>query len=150
MKIITVLLYIFLLSCIAFSQEQDESIDPNTLIDYQPNWPIVVNPLLDKENPKNNNEGARDTSEIIIEGYRVQVLVTRNSHSADTIRAVLSDKIDEDVYITYEVPYYKIRVGNCVDRKQAEELQLRLVELGYASAWIIRTRVKALELIREY
>ena len=150
MKIITVLLYISLLSCIAFSQEQDESIDPNTLIDYQPNWPIVVNPLLDKENPKNNNEEARDTSEIIIEGYRVQVLVTRNSHSADSIRAVLSDKIDEDVYITYEVPYYKIRVGNCVDRKQAEELQLRLVELGYASAWIIRTRVKVSELIREY
>ena len=103
-----------------------------------------------KENPKNNNEEARDTSEIIIEGYRVQVLVTRNSHSADSIRAVLSDKIDEDVYITYEVPYYKIRVGNCVDRKQAEELQLRLVDLGYASAWIIRTRVKAPELIREY
>ena len=149
MKIITVLLYISLLSCIAFSQEQDESIDPNTLIDYKPNWPIVVNPLLDMENLK-NNEDVRDTSEIIIEGYRVQALVTRNTHSADTIRAVLSDKIDEDVYITYEVPYYKIRVGNCVDRKQAEELKLKLVELGYASAWIIRTRVKAPEFIREY
>ena len=149
MKIITVLLYISLLSCIAFSQEQDESIDPNTLIDYKPNWPIVVNPLLDMENLK-NNEDVRDTSEIIIEGYRVQALVTRNTHSADSIRAVLSDKIDEDVYITYEVPYYKIRVGNCVDRKQAEELKLKLVELGYASAWIIRTRVKAPELIREY
>ncbi|HIA30529.1 MAG TPA: SPOR domain-containing protein [Candidatus Marinimicrobia bacterium] len=149
MKIITVLLYISLLSCIAFSQEQDESIDPNTLIDYKPNWPIVVNPLLDMENLK-NNEDVRDTSEIIIEGYRVQALVTRNTHSADSIRAVLSDKIDEDVYITYEVPYYKIRVGNCVDRKQAEELKLKLVELGYASAWIIRTRVKAPEFIREY
>ena len=149
MKIITVLLYISLLSCIAFSQEQDESIDPNTLIDYKPNWPIVVNPFLDMENLK-NNEDVRDTSEIIIEGYRVQALVTLNTHSADTIRAVLSDKIDEDVYITYEVPYYKIRVGNCVDRKQAEELKLKLVELGYASAWIIRTRVKAPEFIREY
>ena len=149
MKIITVLLYISLLSCIAFSQEQDESIDPNTLIDYKPNWPIVVNPFLDMENLK-NNEDVRDTSEIIIEGYRVQALVTRNTHSADSIRAVLSDKIDEDIYITYEVPYYKIRVGNCVDRKQAEELQLKLVKLGYASAWIIRTRVKAPEFIREY
>ena len=149
MKIITVLLYISLLSCIAFSQEQDESIDPNTLIEYKPNWPIVVNPFLDMENLK-NNEDVRDTSEIIIEGYRVQALVTRNTHSADSIRAVLSDKIDEDVYITYEVPYYKIRVGNCVDRKQAEELKLKLVELGYASAWIIRTRVKAPEFIREY
>ena len=149
MKIITVLLYISLLSCIAFSQEQDESIDPNTLIDYKPNWPIVVNPFLDMENLK-NNEDVRDTSEIIIEGYRIQALVTRNTHSADSIRAVLSDKIDEDVYITYEVPYYKIRVGNCVDRKQAEELKLKLVELGYASAWIIRTRVKAPEFIREY
>ncbi len=77
-------------------------------------------------------------------------MVTRNTNSADSIRAVLSDKIDEDVYIQYEVPYYKIRVGNCVDRKQAEELQLKLVKLGYASAWIIRTRVKAHELIREY
>ena len=149
MKIITVLLYISLLSCIAFSQEQDESIDPNTLIDYKPNWPIVVNPLLDMENLK-NNEDVRDTSEIIIEGYRVQALVTRNTHSADSIRAVLSDKIDEDVYITYEVPYYKIRVGNCVDRKQAEELQLKLRDLGYSAAWIIRTRVKAPELIREF
>ena len=144
-----IFLLISLLLCIAFSQEQDESIDPNTLIDYKPNWPIVVNPLLDMENLK-NNEDVRDTSEIIIEGYRVQALVTRNTHSADSIRAVLSDKIDEDVYITYEVPYYKIRVGNCVDRKQAEELKLKLVELGYASAWIIRTRVKAPEFIREY
>ena len=144
-----IFLLISLLLCIAFSQEQDESIDPNTLIDYKPNWPIIVNPLLDKEYIK-NNEDVRDTSEIIIEGYRVQALVTRNTHSADSIRAVLSDKIDEDVYITYEVPYYKIRVGNCVDRKQAEELKLKLVELGYASAWIIRTRVKAPEFIREY
>ena len=144
-----IFLLISLLLCIAFSQEQDESIDPNTLIDYKPNWPIVVNPFLDMENLK-NNEDVRDTSEIIIEGYRVQALVTRNTHSADSIRAVLSDKIDEDVYITYEVPYYKIRVGNCVDRKQAEELKLKLVELGYASAWIIRTRVKAPEFIREY
>ena len=144
-----IFLLISLLLCIAFSQEQDESIDPNTLIDYKPKWPIIVHPLLDKENLK-NDENVRNTSEIIIEGYRVQVLVTRHTQSADSIRTVLSDKIDEDVYITYEVPYYKIRVGNCVDRKRAEELQLKLRDLGYSAAWIIRTRVKAPELIREF
>ena len=146
-------LFIFLMigifQVLLFTQEQDEFVDPKKIIDVKPKWPIVINPGDDKIELELYND-FNDTSVVIVEGYRVQIFVTRYTQSADSIQALLAENIEEDIYITFEVPYYKIRVGNCIDRKQAEKLQTKLKSHGYPSAWIVRTRIKALDIIRRF
>lgn len=40
------------------------------------------------------------------------------------------------VYVIFESPWYKIRVGDCLTRAEAEVLKKKLVELGYTQTWI--------------
>ncbi len=142
---IKILLVILMVPAIypLFGQDEklEESFDSNTLNDPEPHWPVVVNPLI-KEPALKLEESKSDTSKIIINGYRVQVLATKYAEKADSLKQVLRDSFGDEVYVTYEAPNYKVRVGNSVDRKQAEGIQDKLKKMGYSSAWIIRTRVE--------
>ena len=50
--------------------------------------------------------------------------------------------INEDVYMDYHAPYYKVRIGNCLTRYEAEQLQQLAIQKGFADAWVVRTKVK--------
>lgn len=55
-------------------------------------------------------------------GYRVQVLATPNRAVADSVRIYLMENFPEvSVYRLYEVPTYKLRVGDFLDRQAAEQ-----------------------------
>ena len=41
----------------------------------------------------------------------------------------------------YEVPYYKIRVGNFASREEAENYLPAAREAGYKTAWVVRAYV---------
>ena len=84
----------------------------------------------------------RDRSQIIIEGFRVQVLATSSRENADRLRDELSIEYGKDIYIVFEAPNYKVRIGNFIDRRQAENSRLELIKKGYLSSWIIRTRIE--------
>ena len=84
-----------------------------------------------------------DTSFKEMDGFRVQVFATRFSRSADSVKAVLEEKGNEDVYIAFDAPVYKVRVGNFISRNEAEKMRISLVELGYDTAWIVRSKVLA-------
>ena len=36
----------------------------------------------------------------------------------------------------------KVRIGDFIDRRKAENLRKEMIKEGYTSAWIIRTRIK--------
>jgi len=55
----------------------------------------------------------------------------------------LDEKVNEDVSIVFDAPVYKIRVGNCVTRNEAENIKINLVKFGYDTAWIVRSKVLA-------
>ncbi|NQV36569.1 MAG: SPOR domain-containing protein [Candidatus Marinimicrobia bacterium] len=114
--------------------------DPNTLNEPESNWPKVMHPLLPIEDFEVKSDQGQ-VGEQLINGYRVQVMATRYYEKADSLRSALTTQYGSEVYIDFEAPNYKVRVGNCIVRKQAEELQDALKSRGYDSAWIIRTRV---------
>ena len=62
----------FLLSSIHFSQS-NTSFKPEQLIDPEPLWPEILNPLNDND-PMLNIDKSLDTNITEIEGFRVQVL----------------------------------------------------------------------------
>ena len=136
--------YICLLMVLSlgFSQDQKKvNFDPNKLKDPEPRWPKVVSPFsLDTKELK--PAGNSDSSQVIIEGFRVQVLATSSQENADRLRDELAIEYGKDIYIVFEAPNYKVRIGNFIDRRLAEKLRLELINKGYPSSWIIRTRIE--------
>jgi len=136
--------YICLLMVLSlgFSQDQKKvNFDPDKLKDPEPRWPKVVSPFsLDTKELK--PAGNSDSSQVIIEGFRVQVVATSSQENADRLRDELAIEYGKDIYIVFEAPNYKVRIGNFIDRRLAEKLRLELINKGYPSSWIIRTRIE--------
>jgi len=74
-------------------------------------------------------------------GYRVQVFSSLQQDESEQAAQKVREKIDEKVYVEFDPPYYKVRVGNCKSSDEAEELLNKLKRLGYPEAWIVRARV---------
>ena len=136
--------YICLLMVLSlgFSQDQKKvNFDPDKLKDPEPRWPKVVSPFsLDTKDLK--PAGNSDSSQVIIEGFRVQVLATSSQENADRLRDELAIEYGKNIYIVFEAPNYKVRIGNFIDRRLAEKMRLELINKGYPSSWIIRTRIE--------
>ena len=132
---------LFFSFCFIFAQKPNET-NPKKLKDIPPNWPIIVNNTLD-DSTSFDIVLKQDSTKYISEGYRVQILATRYFDYADSLAISISSKIIDSVYVEFETPNYKVRVGDFIDRDSAELLQQKLLNMGYKSAWILRTRITA-------
>ena len=75
-------------------------------------------------------------------GFRVQVLTTQDIDQAVQLRDTLSMTLQEDwVYVIHDAPYYKVRVGNYIDRPSANKTVKTLIEKGYTTAWVVPDQV---------
>ncbi|MBN1825967.1 MAG: SPOR domain-containing protein [Candidatus Eisenbacteria bacterium] len=74
-------------------------------------------------------------------GFRVQVLASRSPEDARGFAEDLRSSITETVYVEYLAPYYKVRIGDCSTREEANRLLKRIREAGYDKAWIAETLV---------
>lgn len=86
-----------------------------------------------------------DTSHIsldeMVQGFRVQI----GFFSVVDYAIELSDKanslFEDDVYLDFDAPNHKVRVGDCVSRKDANTLLEEAKTLGFSNAFIIPTKV---------
>ena len=130
---------IFSFFSILYAQDKIK-FDPNKLNDPELNWPSIVN-LINSEDRTNNKETNIDSTFIIVEGFRVQLLATRDRFSAEKFQSELEQVYNKNIYIIFEAPNYKVRIGDFIDRERAEEFRKDLSNKGYPSAWIIRTKI---------
>lgn len=122
----------------------DESFDPLSLDDDD----IIIagdenTQIIDKTG---NNP---DTEKIValkeITGFRVQILATKNIETASLFEQEASERfnhLDHKTYLIFEAPLYKIRVGDCKDRAQAEELRDLATEYGYRESFIVKSKIQ--------
>ena len=122
--------------------QNSNELSPKKLKDISPNWPIIINNTLDDSTSFDIVLKA-DSTKYISEGYRVQILATRYFEYADSLAISISSKINDSVYVEFETPNYKVRVGDFINRDSAELLQKELLKMGYKTAWILRTRITA-------
>ena len=125
---------------ILFSQN-NTSFNPDLLVDPEPRWPEILNPLSDND-VKTSASKSLDSNITEIEGFRVQIFATQDRNKADQLQEELALKFDEKIYIIFEAPNYKLRVGDFLDRDDAELLRMRLVSSNFPSSWIVRTRIQ--------
>ena len=133
-------LLFILFSTLLIAQDKKIKFDADKLIDPEPRWPIISSPL----NSQNliTNKVSIDSTQFIIEGYRVQILATKQLVNAERLQKDLSSILNQKIYIVFEAPNYKVRVGNFIDRSKAENFRKNLIKEGYQSSWIIRTRIE--------
>ena len=54
---------------------------------------------------------------------------------------IAEEIFDHPIFLDYEVPYYKVRVGSFRDKESAEVYQLRAKSAGYNNAWVVMVTV---------
>jgi len=75
-------------------------------------------------------------------GYRIQCLASRQEESLEKEKERLEHLTDHPVYIRYMPPYYKMLVGDFVDRVEAREALYEIKGLGYEDAWVMRDTIQ--------
>ena len=135
------LVFSILLSTPLLAQEI-QVIDHKIVKDIQPIWPVIINNVLD-DSTSFESVILLDSVQSVIEGYRVQVLATRYFERADSFAIIMKNTVSERVYVDFETPNYKVRIGDFIERESAESLQQDLVQMGYNSAWILRSRINS-------
>ena len=83
-----------------------------------------------------------DSTSYLVKGYRVQILISQNVNELEVIQDKLMKSVDKKIYIIFELPNYKLRVGNFLNRKEAESFQKKIVRLGYRTAWVVPTMIE--------
>jgi len=136
-------LIILLFSIISILHGQNNKIkfDPNRLRDPEPKWPKIINPINSK-NLSNQDSASLDSASIIVEGFRIQLFATRDRFNAEKFQIDFGKIYDKKIYVIFEAPNYKVRIGNFIDRNRAEKVRNEFSKKGYPSAWIIRTKIE--------
>ncbi len=77
----------------------------------------------------------QETSQL---GFRIQIYSTSNIDEALTMRTNVLAKLPHDsVYVVYDPPVYKIRLGDFPTRYDASIELPTIVNMGYTDAWIV-------------
>jgi hypothetical protein len=69
--------------------------------------------------------------------FRVQLNMIDVYSEARRALAVAQEIFDQPVTLDYEVPYYKLRVGEFPTRREAEMYQQKARGAGYGNAWVM-------------
>jgi SPOR domain len=126
------------------SVRYDESFDPLTLNDDD------LEITADSIRPTSDmTETTTDTTvqSLVVkeaEGFRVQILASNNIETASLTEQEAMARfasLGVKIYLIFEAPLYKIRVGDCVDRNAAEDLRDKAKEIGYGTAFIVKTKI---------
>lgn len=69
--------------------------------------------------------------------YRVQLFTSQYYSEAKQTLVVAEEIFDQPVFVDYEVPYFKVRVGNFASRFDAENYLQKTREVGYTNALVV-------------
>jgi hypothetical protein len=82
------------------------------------------------------------------DGYRVQILSTRNVEQADSVANSFRMWADStianykaDAYVSFRQPHFKVHVGDFQIREHANKFS-RLIKKRYPDAWVVHDRIE--------
>ena len=79
-----------------------------------------------------------------VQGFRIQVFASNNYGDAVEVRNSLNLELPLLwVYMVYDAPTYKVRVGDYTNRADANLAIDGFIERGYKGAWVVPDRVVA-------
>lgn len=121
--------------------KQDESFNPLNLKEEDP-MKLPESRLKVSESthsggkPSSRGGGLREVA-----GFRVQLISTDSEADARECEQKALLDFKNNVYLIFDPPNYKVRIGDFQDRAQANEFKERAIRLGYVNAWVVQSRV---------
>ncbi len=83
------------------------------------------------------------------QGYRVQIFSVTDRDEAQRFYEEARRRLNrEDIYLQFEPPFFRVRVGNCRTRDAAEDLVRELEQGGYEAPFPVRTQILVPETAR--
>lgn len=76
-------------------------------------------------------------------GFRIQVLnTTSRTEALDAKARLLALYPDHKTYLMYQAPYFKLRIGNFVERKDADALRKELLKIFPTGVFVIPSEIE--------
>jgi len=126
------------------SIKEDFNIKPyrtRIIIDKMNNEPGTIPPDV-WYGYENENVNKSKTVTGTTDGFRVLVVSADNQEEANDVRSEIYFKTqNKEVYISFEPPFYKVKVGDFINREDANDLKFKLNQLGYPEARVIQETV---------
>ena len=98
---------------------QSDFIKPSDFEDNPPKFPKVVMPSFSSYDSVSSD--STEALNIFTRGYRIQVMISQNENELITLKNNLEQSINHKIYIIFELPNYKLRIGNFINRKEIRE-----------------------------
>lgn len=77
-----------------------------------------------------------------IQGFRIQILSSNDIDEASKVKNDAQQILERDnVYLVFDAPYYKVRVGDFQTKPDANKMLKFLNERGFTDAWIVPDKV---------
>ncbi len=136
-----IFVYIIVFTGCLLAQDSLFWFDMNTVLDPVPNTPKVMDKIFGTSQlgVLDSLKNVRITTQ---DGFRLQVFETSSVEEANRSLRKFEKALDDSVYMIFEAPLYKLRTGNFVTKREAENEKLKLNREGYKDVWIVRSRIE--------
>jgi hypothetical protein len=90
---------------------------------------------LASDNPE---PGQSPISDTLSELFRVQIYISKFVDEAQQYASSIKELFPEGVFVEYQPPYYKVRVGEFHKAVDGETFLEHVKQLGFENAWLVR------------
>ena len=98
--------------------------------------------LTDKQ-AEINKRTSMITSSGLYKGFRIQVLSTTSRDQANQVKSDLLNRFTEEkTYLQYHSPYFKVRIGNFINKDDAEKFRLKLNKLYPQGVYVVEDLIE--------
>jgi hypothetical protein len=91
--------------------------------------------------PKTGEATAAGTLKVSTLVFRVQIYTAQGFADARKAAQVAEEIFDQPVHIDYEIPNFKVRVGDFAMREDANDYRRLALSMGYANPWVVSVTV---------
>ncbi|HEY4612469.1 MAG TPA: SPOR domain-containing protein [Bacteroidota bacterium] len=105
---------------------------------------------VEHEQPEIESSGdSLRVQEEIVQGFRIQIFASARIDEATLAKQTAAQAITTDsLYIVYDPPVYKVRVGDYATRLDANRALVPVIQRGYPDAWIVTDRIVQRKFVR--
>ena len=97
-----------------------------------------LKPILPESTAIAGDKGGKGSD---VDGFRIQCFASSQIDRIRSEQKMLETKVKYPVYVIFNAPYYKLLVGDFVNRPEADAALAKLKEIGYGDAWVARSKI---------
>ena len=86
--------------------------------------------------------------EEVVQGYRIQIFSSPNMDEATAAKNLAVEKcVGDSIYVVFDAPVYKVRIGDFVNRYEANLRLPEFIEKGFRDPWVVPDRIVQRKLV---